>query len=165
MAPLTMDAIGKALRNAIRDDAAILAYCASEFGSAYAIYYTSGGRKGNPTQIQYPAFVLRPLNKDIGQGEAKTDRAYAFSLGLAIEDETQTETTDGNGVLSVEAEGPKVLEDLLDLARTAMRSVSTELFFSEDTMEMDETVFFPVFSAEVSMLITYPITPGFDPSL
>lgn len=163
--PLTCDDIGKAIRDAIRDSSAVRAECQSLFSTNHSVYYGATGTRGAPKE-DFPTFTVIPWGKDRGEDEGRTERVFTFGVMLEIEDSAKTEDTTGDGVKYVEFRGPKSLEDLLDLAMTAIDAISNEISFDDKTTELEPVERFPVFEGALTLTVTYPILiGGFEPSI
>lgn len=161
----TNDQIGKAIRNAVRDDSAIRSKCQDLFTLNHSVWYGAVGRKGSQKDDD-PVYTVIPLGKERGENESETERIFTFLVGLQIKDSNSTEATTAAGVKTVEFRGPKSLEELLDLAMTAIRAISTELSYDDKTFEYEPPEFFPVFHGTLVLTVTYPILiGGYEPTI
>jgi len=160
---LTIDDIGIAVRDAIRDSTAILNFCTTNFSKTHSVYYGSTGSKSPPPE-DHPAFGVVPWAKE--RGEDEENRIFTISVMLYITDETRDSAQTGSGVIYITYRGLEKLEDLLDLAMTAIKGISSELFFDDKTWEFDPMEHFPMFVGELTLTVTFPILiGGFEPTI
>ena len=160
--PLTLDKIGRAMRDAIRDSVPILSYCQSLYNTTPTIAYGATGTKLTPED--FPAFSVVPWSKE--RGEEDEDRIFTFSVILVVTDTTEDEETTAGGVITKTYRGPKLVEDLLDLASDAVRTISTELFFTDKTTEINPVEYYPEIYGELVLTVSFPVLiGGFEPEL
>jgi hypothetical protein len=160
---VTVKNLGAAIVVALRDSTTIQSKCQEYFYKAHTVMYGSTGDK-SPSVDEMPAFAVIPWGKD--RGEDDRDRVFRFTIVLTMEDETVTSATSERGVDTKIYRGTDILEELLDLAHTAIRSMNTELFYNDLGWEFEPIEYFPLFVGQVIIEISYPVLIGqYEPSV
>lgn len=160
---LTVKTLGARIVTALRDNAAILSKCTELYYRAHTVSYGSTGDKA-PSVDEMPAIAVVPWGKE--RGEDDRDRIYRFSIVVTLEDDTVTTTTTEKGVVVKTYRGADTLEELLDLAHTAIKAISTELFYNDLGFELEPIEYYPLFVGQLMMEVSYPVLIGqYEPTL
>jgi hypothetical protein len=159
---LTISAIGQAIKEALRDSAAILAACNDRFGKAHTVFYGASGQE-SPGSDEFPAFTIVPWGK--AKGEEEERRLFNFSIFLELADTMVTES-ESSGVVCQDYRGPESLETLLELALTEILGISEELGTDELSFAFNPIEYFPVMVGELTMTLSFPsLIGGFEPTI
>jgi hypothetical protein len=158
---ITLNDIGVAIRERLRDSAPILAQSQALFSKPHKVFYGTGGPK-SPEIDDSPEYVLIPLTKENPQAAS---RHYEFLLGCAFKDATDTIVTTDAGVYMEVIEGFEKLEAMVDLAWAEVLKVSSSLEWNKGSLEISPLEVFPSFAGRMTIQATVPYTIGGDPVL
>lgn len=155
--------LSKRVAEKIRDNADILAMCRDKFGKNHTVQLDVTGKE-TKRQNDVPLFSV--VSEGKGYGEENEDRTFDLQVGCLIAS-TDTEIVNTvKGVTMVEHEGLAILEDLLDYIMNDLRSISTELTFSEKGQTYDPVEFAPLFLGTLHIGVSYPVLMGgYEPTL
>jgi len=160
---LTVKQIGAKIVQVLRDSTGIFNKCNELYYRPHTVSYGSTGSK-TPGVDEMPSFAVVPSGKE--RGEDDTDRVFRFSIVVTLEDETVTESTTENGVVVKTYRGSDTLEELLDLAHTAIRAMSNEMYYNDLGFEFEPIEYYPLFVGQMLMQISYPVLIGqYEPTL
>lgn len=130
---VTLDQIGDAILAAIRDNATILSTCNSLYSSPHSVFLNAPDRL-TPEQAFMPLFSVLCIQKSNPEIASKKD--YSVVVGVSVHDANKTENTTANGVYTLKYSGQKNVETLIDLALSAIRSMSSNITISASDMEI-----------------------------
>lgn len=159
---MTLDDIGQKIMEALRDSTGIASACDTAFDKPHSVFYAVAGSK-SPDIADFPAFVIVPSKKSTP--ENASIHSFEFFLGLAISDDSITEDTTEDGVVTKVMSGATILEDLLDLAATEIRGISANIDISSEDFEIEPVEFFPTQVGSLRLVITIPVLIGGTVSL
>lgn len=163
MPDLTLTALVAAMAEAIGASDEIVAQCLSLYSTAPTVHVGASGYQA-PETSEFPAFTVLGWSKD--KSETEMRRSYDLTVGLVLHDETVSTETSVDGVVTKTYRGAATLETLLDLAMTAIRDISEEIFFDQKTMDLEPIEFFPLFVGELNLTVGFDaLIGGAEPSL
>ncbi len=149
--------------DAIAESEAIVNKCTALFSKTPKVFRGWSGRTSSQPDAE-PIFAVFPLEKEVG--EDKSEHNFQMVVQLTVTDESCESETNALGVVVTKYRGPKSLEELLDLAMTEIRALSTELYFNAKRYEYQPIEYFPIFYGELTLTVSYPILiGGYEPTL
>lgn len=144
-----------AIRDAVKDNAAVSAWCTTNYSVAHNVYKGVDTRQP-PASSSYPLVHIFPVAKSLGYGLESEDHIIGVTVGLY--DATQTTT----GTL-IEMEGIDNLEAFRKLVETAIvGAVSSPRFIESIEVEYETIEFFPFFLANMEIHISDRYSGGDD---
>jgi hypothetical protein len=160
---LTSDGIGTKMVEVLRDSQDILDKSNTLYFQPHTVFYGSTGIKA-PEVADMPALAVIPWGKE--RGEDDENRVFTFSVMLTLHDETVNTATTEKGVKVKTFRGASTLETFLDLAMTAIRNMSTEMYYNDKGFEYQPIEFFPLFMGELILTVSFPVLiGGYEPIL
>jgi hypothetical protein len=159
---LSNAAIAQKIFAALRDDKPIFDRCQYLFSNPQLVCLGLSGADG-PAPDECPVFEVIAWNKE--RGNAPDNWPFVFSVNIFIQDEVREYDTTTRGVRTIVNRGSQSLEDLLDLAETAIRAALAELDFEDLSFDYDAITFFPLFAGALNVTVSYPkLIGGFTPT-
>jgi hypothetical protein len=150
---ITPKAILEAARDAVKDNAALLAWCASEYESDLTVFV--GLDEGNPPgESDCPFVAFFPDRFGIGQERAEHEHGFGMLFGILNETKSETENV-------VEYRGVYDLSDFWELLWNALvAEFSEEVALSAADAELEPIDLFPLFLGAVDVTLEVTQTLG-----
>lgn len=142
------------VRDAVADDAAVKAWCQSNYSQDHKVYVGVDTRKP-PGADDYPLVHLYPVSK--AEGYSITRQGIIIGATCGIHDSTMLSTGKAN---VVEYRGVSYIDELRNLIRAAILSVDYGAYDPDINTEFETIDFFPFFLANMEITFSGEYTQG-----